>query len=82
MNTGTPEDLLPVLPSIQARVLFLWGMYDPFLVPEYALSLARTVPYGDVYVMDKSSHHMEEERPGDYTRVVKSFLDGPADASE
>jgi pimeloyl-ACP methyl ester carboxylesterase len=76
MNTGTPEDLGPVLPSIQARILFLWGMYDPFLVPEYALSLARTVPYGDVYVMDDASHHMEEERPADYTRIVKSFLDG------
>jgi 2-hydroxy-6-oxonona-2,4-dienedioate hydrolase len=76
-NTGTPEDLGPVLPAIKSRVLFLWGLYDPFLVPEYALSLARTVPHGDVYVMDKASHHMEEEYPEDYSRVVRAFLAGP-----
>jgi len=76
-NTGTPEDLGPVLHTIKSRVLFLWGLYDPFLVPEYALSLARTVPNGDVYVMDKASHHMEEEYPEDYSRVVKAFLAGP-----
>jgi pimeloyl-ACP methyl ester carboxylesterase len=76
-NTGTPEDLGPVLPSVKSRVLFLWGLYDPFLVPEYALSLARTVPYGDVYVMTNASHHMEEEYPQEYARIVRAFLAGP-----
>jgi pimeloyl-ACP methyl ester carboxylesterase len=76
-NTGAPEDLGPVLPSVKSRVLFLWGLHDPFLVPEYALSLARTVPYGDVYVMTRASHHMEEEYPQEYARIVRAFLSGP-----
>jgi pimeloyl-ACP methyl ester carboxylesterase len=81
-NLGALEDLEHYFPSIKARVLCLWGMDDPFLVAEYALSLARALPYADVYVMSESSHHMFEERPKDYARIVKGFLDSPHDMNE
>jgi pimeloyl-ACP methyl ester carboxylesterase len=81
-NLGAPEDLESLFSAIQARVLCLWGMDDPFLVVEYALSLARSLPYADVHVMSESSHHMFEERPKDYARIVKAFLDSPQDSKE
>lgn len=72
---GEWQDLEGHLKSIQCRVLFCWGMYDAFLGPDYPLMLARMVPRGNLYVMDRTSHHLQEERPWDYFAVVSGFLD-------
>ncbi|HEX6448296.1 MAG TPA: alpha/beta hydrolase [Trebonia sp.] len=72
---GDWQDLSAELPLIEAPVLFAWGMYDAFLTPDYPLMLARMVPHGNLYVMDKASHHLQEERPHDYYTVVSGFLD-------
>ena len=56
---------------VEAPVLMLWGKYDPFLSLEYAVWLARQIKNSDVYIMDKASHHGEEEWPADYTAIVK-----------
>ena len=45
-------------------------MHDGFLTPDYPLMLARMVPHGQLYVMDHASHHLQEERPLEYYRVV------------
>lgn len=71
---GEWQDLTDELGMIQAPVLFLWGMQDAFLKPEYALMLARLVPRGNLHVMDHASHHLQEERPEDYVAVVRGFL--------
>lgn len=73
--SGTREDLSDKLPKVTAPSLFFWGKEDPFLTPEYALRLSRTVQYGDVHVMHKASHHLFAERPKDYALVLRSFLD-------
>ena len=72
---GDWQDLSAQLPLIEAPVLFAWGMYDAFLTPDYPLMLARMVPHGNLYVMDKASHHLQEERPHDFYTVVSGFLD-------
>jgi 2-hydroxy-6-oxonona-2,4-dienedioate hydrolase len=72
---GEWQDLEPDLARIQAPVLFCWGMYDAFLTPDYPLMLARMVERGHLYVMDKASHHLQEERPHDYHTVVSGWLD-------
>jgi pimeloyl-ACP methyl ester carboxylesterase len=81
-NMGEPEDLTALMKQVQARVLFFWGRFDIFAVPEYALLMAQTVPYGDVFVMDQAGHHMEEERPKNFASLVKTWLDQPADRNE
>lgn len=73
---GQWQDLSAELPAITAPVLFCWGMYDAFLTPDYPLMLARMVPRGQLYVMDRAGHHLQEERPHDYYRIVSGFLDG------
>lgn len=74
-HRGEPQDLEAQLRDVGADVLLLWGRYDPFLVPAYALLLADTLPKADVYVMDKVSHHLEEEMPEAYTAIARAFLD-------
>lgn len=71
---GQWQDLTDRLGRIAAPVLFCWGMYDAFLTPDYPLMLARMVPRGQLYVMDRAAHHLQEERPHDYHAVVSGFL--------
>ncbi|MDL4818505.1 alpha/beta fold hydrolase [Actinomadura opuntiae] len=71
---GDWQDLTAELGRIQAPVLFCWGMQDAFLTPDYPLMLARMVPRGQLYVMDRAAHHLQEERPHDYHAVVNGFL--------
>lgn len=78
---GDWQELSAELPMISAPVLFCWGMHDAFLTPDYPLMLARMVPRGQLYVMDRAGHHLQEERPDDYYRVVSGFLDCDHDAS-
>ncbi|MGW6403715.1 alpha/beta fold hydrolase [Streptomyces sp. NPDC055134] len=72
---GDWQDLTERLGRIQAPTLFMWGMYDAFLTPDYPLMLARMVPNGSLHVMDHASHHLQEERPDAYHAVVTGFLD-------
>ena len=73
-DRGIPQDLTNELRTIEAHTLFCWGMYDAFLTPDYALMLANMVTHGHLYVMDRASHHLQEERPHDYWSVVSGFL--------
>jgi len=76
---GEWQDLDGHLGDIACPVLFCWGMNDAFLTPDYPMMLARMVPRGQLYVMDRASHHLQEERPWDYYSVVSGFLDSDAD---
>jgi pimeloyl-ACP methyl ester carboxylesterase len=72
---GDPEDLASKLATVQARILFFYGKQDIFVRNSYPVLLSEVAPYGDVYLMDQAAHHMEEERPVDFTTIVKAFLD-------
>lgn len=74
-HRGTFQDLSVDVQGLQVPVLYLWGMYDAFLTPDYALMLARMTPFGSVFVMDRAGHHLQEERPSDYSAVVLGWLD-------
>lgn len=71
---GDWQDLEEHLRRIRCRTLFAWGMHDGFLTPDYPLMLARMVPHGQLFVMDQTSHHLQEERPWDYVSMVEGFL--------
>jgi pimeloyl-ACP methyl ester carboxylesterase len=71
---GEWQDLTLDLGRVRAPVLFVWGMHDAFLTPDYPLMLARMVPRGHLYVMDRAGHHLQEERPFDYHAAVAGWL--------
>lgn len=72
---GDPQDLTDALRQIPARVLFLWGLHDAFLTPDYPLMLTNLVPDGHLHVMARAAHHLEEEHPEAYVALVRAFLD-------
>ena len=71
---GEWQDLEGHLKTISCPTLFCWGMFDAFLTPDYPLMLTRMVPHGQLFVMDRASHHLQEERPWDYYVMVDAFL--------
>ena len=75
LGRGDMQDLSGDVSTLQVPVLFVWGMYDDFLTPDYPLMLARMAPQGQLYVMDRASHHLQEERPREYAGVVGGWLD-------
>ncbi|HWG23124.1 alpha/beta hydrolase [Actinospica sp.] len=79
---GDWQDLSGELALIQAPTLFMWGMQDAFLTPDYPLMLARMAPRGSLHVMDRASHHLQEERPEAYHAVVSGFLGSFADIAD
>jgi pimeloyl-ACP methyl ester carboxylesterase len=72
---GEWQDLEGHLRRIECPTLFCWGMHDDFLTPDYPLMLARMVPRGQLHVMDRTSHHLQEERPWDFYTTVTGFLE-------
>lgn len=72
---GDAQDLSGSLGRIECPVLFMWGMHDYFLPPDYALMLANSVQRGHVHLMAEAAHHLEEELPEAYSSVVRAFLE-------
>lgn len=71
---GDWQDLTAELGQVAAPALFMWGMNDAFLTPDYPLMLARMVQRGNLHVMDHVSHHLQEEQPERYHAIVDAFL--------
>jgi pimeloyl-ACP methyl ester carboxylesterase len=73
-TTDTRQDLEPVLRDIKAPVLLLYGKGDVIAPTSYALWLCNQIPGAELFVMDRTRHHPEEERPADYARIVRAWL--------
>lgn len=74
---GEWQDLTAELAKVQCPTLFCWGLQDAFLTPDYPMMLTRMVQRGQLHILDACSHHLQEERPEHYFRIVNSFLDQP-----
>lgn len=74
---GEWQDLTAELARVACPTLFLWGMNDAFLQPDYPLMLSRMVQRGQLHILDACSHHPQEERPEHYYHIVRSFFDQP-----
>lgn len=77
-DRGDWQDLTARLGDVAAPTLFMWGMFDGFLTPDYPLMCANLVQRGNLHVMERASHHLQEERPEAYFAVVNAFLDSAA----
>jgi pimeloyl-ACP methyl ester carboxylesterase len=70
----TRQDLHPVLKDIKVPVLLLYGKQEMIATPAYALFLSEQIPGSEVFIMDRTRHHPEEERPEDYSKIVRAWL--------
>ena len=73
-NRGRRQDLDAMLGQVKVPVLLLTGKYEVIAPPAYSLYLSEMIPGSEVYIMDRTRHHPEEERPEDYSKVVRAFL--------
>ena len=78
---GEWQDLTAELPKVAAPTLFMWGLQDAFLTPDYPMMLTRMVQRGQLHILDAASHHLQEERPDHYYLTVKAFIDQPEPTS-
>jgi len=76
---GQWQDLTTELAQVQCPTLFCWGLQDAFLTPDYPMMLTRMVQRGQLHILDRASHHLQEERPAHYYQIVESFLRQPHD---
>jgi pimeloyl-ACP methyl ester carboxylesterase len=74
---GEWQDLTMELGKVRCPTLFCWGLQDAFLQPDYPLMLTRMVQRGQLHILDACSHHLQEERPEHYYRIVNAFLEQP-----
>ncbi|MBY8856781.1 alpha/beta hydrolase [Nocardia sp. CA2R105] len=68
------EDLTGVLSTVDTPTLVVWGRHDPFAGPEYAATLADTLPRGDLAVIGRTAHHPQAERPELVAALADTFL--------
>jgi pimeloyl-ACP methyl ester carboxylesterase len=71
---GKSQDLMPLLKDVKAPVLLLYGKQELIGTKEYALFLCDHIAGSEVFIMDRTRHHPEEERPADYAKVVRTWL--------
>lgn len=71
---GEWQDLTSELAQVASPTLFCWGLNDAFLQPDYPMMLTRMVQRGQLHILDASSHHLQEERPWAYYKIVDGFL--------
>ncbi len=74
---GDWQDLTAELAQVACPTLFIWGLQDAFLTPDYPMMLTRMVQRGQLHILDACGHHLQEERPEHYFNIVESFLDQP-----
>lgn len=72
---GTPEDLTADLHLNEAPTLIVWGKYDWFGGPDVPLMMSNRFPNADLVVLPDCAHHLQEEVPDKYNRLVLSFLE-------
>jgi pimeloyl-ACP methyl ester carboxylesterase len=72
---NTRQDLHPILKDVKAPVLLLYGKQEVIATKEYALFLSDQIPGSELFIIDHSRHHPEEERPADYCKIVRAWLD-------
>jgi pimeloyl-ACP methyl ester carboxylesterase len=55
-------------------VLLLWGREDRWQPLSYGQRLARAIPGAELEVLEQAGHFLLEDRPGECTEAILSFL--------
>ena len=66
------EDLLPLLPAVQAPTLFITGSAHPDWTPQQMQAAAALLPHGSTRVLDGAAYLIPLEAPAEFTRCVQA----------
>lgn len=70
------DDVRPLLGSIRAPTLVVWGEGDTWVPLAHALKLRRAIPDASLVVLRGAAHMPMVDRPEAFNRLVLRFLEG------
>ena len=70
------DDVRPLLPSVQAPTLVVWGEGDTWVPLKHALHFRRSIPDASLVVLRGAAHMPMIDRPDAFNRLVLRFLAG------
>lgn len=70
------DDVRPLLGSIRAPTLVVWGEGDTWVPLRHALQLRRAIPDASLVVLRGAAHMPMVDRPEAFNRLVLRFLEG------
>ena len=71
------DDVRPLLPRVPHPTLIVWGEHDPVTPVRDAHVLRNAIPDARLFVVAGASHNVMADRPDEFVRVVRDFLDSP-----
>ena len=74
MSRVVNEDLTPLLPSIKAPSLLIWGEKDTATPLRDAKKMERMIPDAGLVSYPEAGHYSFLDRPGQTAAVIASFL--------
>jgi pimeloyl-ACP methyl ester carboxylesterase len=69
------DDVRPLLPRVTHPTLLVWGEHDPITPVRDAHVLRNALPHARLFVVAGASHNVMADRPEEFFRVVRDFLD-------
>ena len=72
----TLPDPNPVLRTIEAPALVIWGARDVMIPPTHGPRFAAAMPNAELVLIDDAGHMPQEERPGSVAGAIQGFLEG------
>jgi pimeloyl-ACP methyl ester carboxylesterase len=70
------DDVRPLLSTIRAPTLVVWGEHDSLVPLADAWEFRQGIPDARLAVLRGAAHNPMVDRPEDFNRVVRRFLDG------
>ncbi len=68
------EDLWKDVPRITVPALVFWGMQSKVLAKDVAEKMVRMLPKGEFVAIDKATHNVHSDNPGEFARALHAFL--------
>jgi pimeloyl-ACP methyl ester carboxylesterase len=76
-----PDAVQRLLAEVRAPALILWGREDAWIPVSQADRFAEALPGSRLFVLDRSGHMPQEERPAEVARRIEEFLAAPEAAT-
>lgn len=70
------DDVRPLLPSIRAPTLIVWGERDSWIPLSDAVQFREGIPDARLAVLRAATHNVMVDRPADFNRLTLRFLQG------
>jgi len=72
------DDVRPLLPGIDVPTLIIWGERDTVIPLQDGVTLRDSIPGSRLAVLRGAAHNPMVDRPADFNRLLRRFVDGEA----